>query len=802
MSSQESQQLHAHFDLRSIGSPKGAGSPGTISHISPHQLSPTLSPSGKSKNPAVPVVAPPLEPEPHIVDFSRNALEQQDTYMKLINVNTFESEDYGIGLRRSSSQPLKGINSPAKKKQGRGRSQGKEDTQESVVAPVANEEFGRKKLIEVIKQNALRRFPKSNAYQARYKDLCTKYMKNGTELSLNLDIVQRLDVKVFIAIVQDFKKLKFIQLFSEFCSLQQLERKNSLIELPANKQAEMETKKFSQNTGDTLLLVRAFKDNMQENRNLKQIHIIGMKFSREAFTIFGEGIAKAKSLKKLIFNQTNIGQYGLAELALGFSQCSSVEYLDLQCNNLNDSHGYTLAKIISTQFEMRDNLKWKLGLRLPQEIDVSKLGIRYIHLGRNSIGNKGAYQLAQAIKQDAYLRGVNLRKNKIGESGIRELLNATHANSNLLVMDVTHNHSSYEKKQYNLQFRDELLRNLQGTIYNYIDRAAGVNSQPQTPVQASKKLTPGAQFKGPQSYKQSRINYEWLVPELFGIRIKARAESQTSRASLFGKDEKANKKSQFIQFATQIANKLSMQYSEVVRAFIGDNYQSVIGKLRSASSSSINHNHNSSQGSQVRSSRRGQSAPKSHPVQHGQYVVMDEIEGGENSYISPSNFSPSDKRTLDSIQVLPQKSAVSRGGSKKRIQSATNNIAPQKLSLSPKHSVPSLKIAPKASQALRAQQDMAHYIRQLELENNHLKNLMQQRGVFNEQPVQLTNVKNDGVTSGFQQLKNLSYLQRATAGAAVQIQNQSVEYGRRQKNPDLDIIDISLPAGQQKLRRK
>jgi hypothetical protein len=43
------------------------------------------------------------------------------------------------------------------------------------------------------------------------------------------------------------------------------------------------------------------------------------------------------------------------------------------------------------------------------------------------------------------------------------------------------------------------------------------------------------------------------VPELFGIKLKARAESASggqSRASLFGKDEKANKKSQFIQFAT------------------------------------------------------------------------------------------------------------------------------------------------------------------------------------------------------------------------------------------------------------
>jgi hypothetical protein len=42
-------------------------------------------------------------PSGNVIDFSRNTMEQQDTYMKLINVNTFESEDYGIGLRKSSS---------------------------------------------------------------------------------------------------------------------------------------------------------------------------------------------------------------------------------------------------------------------------------------------------------------------------------------------------------------------------------------------------------------------------------------------------------------------------------------------------------------------------------------------------------------------------------------------------------------------------------------------------------------------------------------------------------------------------
>lgn len=36
-------------------------------------------------------------------DFSRNQASKDDTYVKLLNVNTFESDDYGIGLRQSAN---------------------------------------------------------------------------------------------------------------------------------------------------------------------------------------------------------------------------------------------------------------------------------------------------------------------------------------------------------------------------------------------------------------------------------------------------------------------------------------------------------------------------------------------------------------------------------------------------------------------------------------------------------------------------------------------------------------------------
>lgn len=50
---------------------------------------------------------------------------------------------------------------------------------------------------------------------------------------------------------------------------------------------------------------------MLESRTLRVLHLVGMKFSREAFSVMGDAIAKAKALKKLLINQTNIAAYGL-----------------------------------------------------------------------------------------------------------------------------------------------------------------------------------------------------------------------------------------------------------------------------------------------------------------------------------------------------------------------------------------------------------------------------------------------------------------------------------------------------------
>jgi hypothetical protein len=101
--------------------------------------------------------------------------------------------------------------------------------------------------------------------------------------------------------------------------------------------------------------------------------------------------------------------------------------------------------------------------------------------------------------------------------------------------------------------------------------------------------SPKAQKKPePVVYKQSRINYDWISPSLFGCEVKGDNDGSPNRKSTvtIGRETKVSKKFQFIQFATQVSQILHISYAEVVRAFIGDNFQKVLGKMRKSQSQS------------------------------------------------------------------------------------------------------------------------------------------------------------------------------------------------------------------------
>jgi hypothetical protein len=165
----------------------------------------------------------------NVIDLSRNTAAQQDTFMKLIAKNTFESEDYGIGLKSNKSAAKKKKRPKSSLTRGAaGRSPGKGGvasggTGETAHAAAAVMDVNSMKFIvrkflnihmlfqDQIKYYATKRFGKKAQVNSNtYQELCKKYIKNGTEISMSIDWVQRLDSKTFVGIIQDFRSIKTI----------------------------------------------------------------------------------------------------------------------------------------------------------------------------------------------------------------------------------------------------------------------------------------------------------------------------------------------------------------------------------------------------------------------------------------------------------------------------------------------------------------------------------------------------------------------------------------------------------------
>ena len=71
-------------------------------------------------------------------------------------------------------------------------------------------------------------------------------------------------------------------------------------------------------------------------------------------------------------------------LSVGLKKTQCLEYLDFQLSNLNSTHGRTVCSIIKEQFEMKDTMSWRLGLRNSEHINIQKLGLKSINLARNA----------------------------------------------------------------------------------------------------------------------------------------------------------------------------------------------------------------------------------------------------------------------------------------------------------------------------------------------------------------------------------------------------------------------------------
>jgi hypothetical protein len=131
------------------------------------------------------------------------------------------------------------------------------------------------------------------------------------------------------------------------------------------------------------------------------LNFIGFKIKAEGWQCLGEGIEKSVSLKRFIIQNCNIGEKNHFSLvSKGLQKSKSVELIDFQCCDLGNQHGKDICSIIKEQFEMKDCLSWKFGLRNKKHMHIDSLGLKYINLARNNFDDEFVFELFETINLD------------------------------------------------------------------------------------------------------------------------------------------------------------------------------------------------------------------------------------------------------------------------------------------------------------------------------------------------------------------------------------------------------------------
>ena len=131
-------------------------------------------------------------------------------------------------------------------------------------------------------------------------------------------------------------------------------------------------------------------------------------------TLMCETLIKNRVLKELVFNYCLLTPSLLEGIMPALCQNISIETLNFACNGLDDKSSYLMAKIISAQSERRDNIVWAYSLRgeLPPDNEYKK-GLKEIILSHNNFSYILASEFVLALRNDVYLRSIDLRNNNI-----------------------------------------------------------------------------------------------------------------------------------------------------------------------------------------------------------------------------------------------------------------------------------------------------------------------------------------------------------------------------------------------------
>ncbi|XP_048749559.1 centrosomal protein of 78 kDa-like [Ostrea edulis] len=288
-------------------------------------------------------------------------------------------------------------------------------------------------------------------------------------LDINGDRVRVNDWAPILNTIKINKSLEFIAVRSYYSPPSEVNEKKALIE--KRKMPSIRSKEI------TYRLCKVLKECLMCTPNLACLELQGLPLRERDLQTLIKGLAKNETLNHLSVEFCRIGDGGLEVLCKGIKNQTSISSINLTGCSLSSKGSDALAKVIKHQAMKRHNEAWRDSLRYRRP-DLDRMpGIRRITINNNPmLGDQGAALLAEALKDDLWLKALDLQSCGISTEGARQLLDVLKYNTTIVVLDVRRNplidrdvvHSIMEQLMINCNGQD--------TEYKWIKAEEGLES--------------------------------------------------------------------------------------------------------------------------------------------------------------------------------------------------------------------------------------------------------------------------------------------------------------------------------------
>ncbi|XP_072926506.1 centrosomal protein of 78 kDa isoform X1 [Hemitrygon akajei] len=190
----------------------------------------------------------------------------------------------------------------------------------------------------------------------------------------------------------------------------------------------------------TLQLCGSIRDCLIVSSALKSLELQGLPLRQGDLIALTKGLSKTKTLQHISLAYCPIGDEGLEIICKSLKNSVTIKTVNFTGCNLTWSGAEHITQVIKHQATKRHSEVWAESLRYRHPDLDCMTGLRRITMNCNTlIGDTGAIAFAEALRDDLWLKALDLQQCGISNEGAKALLNSLQSSTTLIILDVRKN---------------------------------------------------------------------------------------------------------------------------------------------------------------------------------------------------------------------------------------------------------------------------------------------------------------------------------------------------------------------------